>query len=201
MNRLRHGAAYATLVMALVACRPAASGDSGEPSSATSPAASEASGGVATSSSPGAVADLGTWIPDTVAGMTMQKQTMSGDAYIQQFGDQAIAAMLEDLDVAPSDAAVALGVGSSPALNLSARMLVIRAPAADSDQLDEAFKTATNGVRDTPLDWTATSIGGKQVETAVDGPATNYLYVTDDVLVFVTSSDQEVAAEIISGLP
>jgi hypothetical protein len=201
VNRLRTAAAFATLAMALAACGPAASGRSGEASVGSSAAVSEASGGVAASSSPGAVSDIGTWIPDTVAGMTMTKQTMSGDVYVQQFGDQAIAAMFLDLSVAPSDAAVGVGIGNSPALNLSARMLVIRAPGADSDQLDAAFKTATNGVRDTPLVWTATSIGGRQVETAVDGPATNYLYVKGDVLVFLVPSDQEVAAEIISGLP
>jgi hypothetical protein len=201
VNRLRNAAAFATLVMALVACGPAASGNSGEPSSATSPSGSEASVGVGASSSPAAVSDVGAWIPDTVAGMTMQKQTMSGDAYAQQFADPGIAAMLEDLGIAPADASVAIGVGNSPALNLSARMLVVRAPGADPDQLDEAFKTATNGVRPTPLQWTATSIGGKEVESALDGPATYYLYVKGDVLVFLIPSDQEVAAEIISGLP
>jgi hypothetical protein len=200
VNRVRDGAAFATLVMALAACGPAASGNSGEPSSATSPAASEASVGGA-SVSPGAVADLEAWIPDSVAGMTMQKQSMSGDVYAQQFGDPGIAAMLEDLAIAPADASVAIGVGNSPALNLSARMLVVRAPGADSDQLDEAFKTATNGQRTTPLEWTATSIGGKQVESALDPPATYYLYVKGDVLVFLIPSDQDVAAEIISGLP
>jgi hypothetical protein len=201
VNRLRDGVTSAALVMALAACGPAASGSSGHPSILSSAAASEASGGAGASSSPGAVSDIGGWIPDTVAGMTMQKQNMSGDAYVLQFGDQAIAAMLQELGFAPADAAVAIGIGNSPALNLSARMLVIRAPGADSDQLEEAFKTATNGVRNTPLEWTATSIGGKQVDTAVDGPATNYLYVKGDVLVFLVPSDQDVAAEIISGLP
>jgi hypothetical protein len=201
VNRLRNGAAFATLVVALVACGPAASGSSTDSSVATSASASEALGGVGASFSPGALADLEAWIPDTVAGMTMQKQSMAGDAYAQQFGDLAIEAMLDDLGVAPGDASVAIGVGNSPALNLSARMLVIRAPGADSDQLDEAFKTATNGVRPTPLQWAATTIGGKQVESAADGPATYYLYVKGDVIVFLVPSDQNVAEEIISGLP
>jgi hypothetical protein len=203
VNRLRNGAAFATLVTALAACGPAASNRSGEPSVASSAVASDgqASGGVGASFSPGAVADLEAWIPDNVAGMTMQKQSMSGDAYAEQIGDRAIAAMLQELGVAPANAAVAIGIGNSPALNLSARMLVIRAPGADSDQLDEAFKTATNGVRPTPLQWAATSIGGKQVESAADGPGTYYLYVKGDVIVFLVPSDQNVAAEIISGLP
>lgn len=203
MSRSRNGAAFAALVMALAACGPAASDRSGEASVGSSAVASDgqASGGVGASLSPGAVADLEAWIPDSVAGMTMQKQSMSGDAYAQQFGDPGIAAMLEDLGIAPADASVAIGVGNSPALNLSARMLVVRAPGVDPDRLDEAFKTATNGVRPTPLQWTAASIGGKEVESAVDGPATYYLYVKGDVIVFLIPSDQDLAAEILSGLP
>ena len=203
MNRLRNWAAFVTLVTALAACGPAASNRSGEPSVASSAVASDgqASVGVGASLSPGAVADLEAWIPDTVASMTMQKQSMAGDAYAKKFGDLAIEAMLEDLGVAPSDASVAIGVGISPALNLSARMLVIRAPGAESGQLDEAFKTATNGVRPTPLQWAATSIGDKHVESAADGPATYYLYVKGDVIVFLVPSDHNVAAEIISVLP
>jgi hypothetical protein len=195
VNRLRNGATTAALIMVLAACRPAASGSSNEPSSATSPAASAAQ------ASRGPVADLEAWIPDTVAGVTMQKQSMQGNDALLEFDDQAAITLLQDLGVSPSDVSLAIGIGYSAALNFSARMFVFRAAGVDPDRLEAAFKKAIDAARDTPLKWTSTSIGAKQVETAVDGPATNYLYVKDDVLVFLLPSDQDVAAEIISGLP
>jgi hypothetical protein len=195
VNRLRNGATTVALIMVLAACGPAASGSSSEPSSATSPAASAAQ------ASRGAVAGLEAWIPDTVAGVTMQKQSMQGNDALLEFDDQAAITLLQDLGVSPSDVSLAIGIGYSAALNVSARMFVFRAAGVDPDRLEAAFKKAIDAARDTPLEWTSTSIGGKQVETAVDGPATNYLYVKDDVLVFLLPSDQDVAAEIISGLP
>ncbi|MEX0625950.1 MAG: hypothetical protein WD402_05355 [Chloroflexota bacterium] len=204
MNRLRAAAALATLAIVLIACTSAASSNAGEPSTDAAAAASEElapDGGILPSLTEGAVADLEAWIPDAVAGVAMKKVSMRGNESLLEFDADVIGTLLQDLGVSENEVSLAIGVGYSATVNFSARMFVFRAAGVDSDRLAVAFKKATDSSRDTPLDWTATTIDGKQVETAADGPATNYLYVDGDVLVFLVPSDQEIAAEIISGLP
>ena len=67
---------------------------------------------------------------------------------------------------------------------------------------DGSLGVAYNAVadRDTPLVWSNTTLGGKQVESAVDGDTTYYLYAKGDVLFFL-SGDPASTEEAISGLP
>lgn len=200
--RFRTISALATLAIALVACAPAASSNSGQPSSEGSAVASAASqGGVLPSLTEGAVADLEVWIPDTVAGVPMEKVSMRGDDSLLEFDADVMGTLLQDLGVSESDVSLAVGIGYSASANISARMFVFRAAGVNSDRLTVAFKKATDSSRNTPLVWTATTMDGKQIETAADGPATNYLYIKEDVLVFLVPSNADVAAEIVSGLP
>jgi len=190
--------------LALIACAPGASGSSGEPSNAASavPQGAHTPGGDALPSfTAGAVADLEAWIPDSVAGVAIQKQSMVGGESLLEFDEATIGELLQDLGVSPSDVSLAIGIGYSATDNFSARIFVFRAAGVDTDPLAGAFKKATNSGRDTDLDWTSTMIGGKNVETAIDGNLTNYLYVKGDVLVFLVPSDAEIAAEIVGGLP
>jgi hypothetical protein len=126
---------------------------------------------------------------------------MQGNDSLLEFDDQARTTLLQDLGVSPSEVALAIGIGYSADVNVGVRMFVFRAAGVDSDRLEAAFKKATDVGRDTPLAWTSTTLGGKRVETAVDGASTSYLYVKGDVLVFMFASDADIATGIISGLP
>ena len=206
MNRLRTIGAFGALLIVLAACGPAASG-SGEASSDASseaPAASEpgsSDGGPQPSFSAGLVADLEAIIPQTVAGLTMQIESMQGNDYLLQGDDPATVKFLEDLGVAPSDVSMAFGFGFSSDFEDSAGMFVFRAEGADSGRLLSVFKESMDAERDEPLTWTSTTLAGKQLETAVDADANSYLYVKDDILVWFFASNAEIAEELASNLP
>jgi hypothetical protein len=205
VNRFRTIAVTALAGLALVACGPAASGGSSQPSSAASAAPSEAqasSGGAAGPSfTAGAVADLEALIPDTVGTMTMTKSSTRGDEFLTSGNpDPAVAKFVSDLGVKPSDISIAIGFGFSTDGSSSLGMFVFRASGADTNRLIAAFKTANDANRDTPLVWSNTTVGGKQVESAVDGETTFYLYAKGDVLFFL-SGDPTSTEEAISGLP
>ena len=209
MNRLRTTAALAAIVLVLAACGPAASGDSGAPSSEASSEASVAASqaqpsedGAAPSFTEGAVADLEALIPDSVGDLTIQKQSMQGSEFLTAPGsDPATIQFVQDLGVSPSDISIAIGFGFSADASASLVMFVFRAAGADTDRLVSAFKQASDSDGGTPLEWSSETVAGKQVEVADDGGSTTYLYATGDLLIFLTASDPATAEEVIGGLP
>jgi hypothetical protein len=82
-------------------------------------------------------------------------------------------------------------------------VFAFRAEGADSGRLLQTFKDATDAERETPLEWETANVGGKEVERATDPEQDNsvYLYVNGDVLVFVATTSEDDAAEVLSGLP
>lgn len=203
MNRFRTIALTAVTGFVLVACGPAASSSSDEPgkSEAAASQAQASGGGVQPSFTEGAVADLEALIPDTVGEMTLQKESTKGDEFIASAdSDPAVAKFIEDLGVSPDDISLAFGFGFSADASSSIAMFVFRASGADTDRLISAFKEANDADRDAPLTWTATSVGGKDVETAVDAAQTIFLYAKGDVLFFI-SGDPASTEEAISELP
>ena len=204
MNRFMTIVATAVTGFVLVACGPAASSSSSEPSTAASTAASEAprSSDVAGPSfTEGAVADLEALIPDKVGSMTLQKTSTKGDEFLTSgSSDPAVVKFVNDLGVKPSDISIAIGFGFATDASSSLGMFVFRASGADTNRLIAAFKTANDSDRETPLVWSNTSVGGKQVEKAVDGDTTYYLYAKNDVLFFL-SGDPASTDEVIGGLP
>jgi hypothetical protein len=204
---LRTSAALAAVVIVLAACGPAASGDASEDESTqeSAAAASEplsSDGGPQPSFSAGLVADLEALIPDEIAGMTMQIESMQGNEFLLEGDpDPATAKFLEDLGVSPSDVSMAFGFGFSSDFASSAGMFVFRAEGADSARLLSAFKEATEAESDEPITWTSTTLAGKSVESSTQADATNYLYVKDDVLIWFFASSLEIAEEIARGLP
>ncbi len=205
MNRFLSIVAAAVVGVALVACGPAASSSSGEPSGAASQAAASqaesSAGGVLPSFTAGAVADLEALIPDTVGEMTMQKTSTRGDEFLTSSGaDPAVAKFVNDLGVSPSDISIAIGFGFTADASSSLGMFVFRASGASTDRLVAAFKEANDADRDAPLTWSSASVGGKDVEKAVEGDQTYYLYAKNDVL-FYLSGDPASTEEAISGLP
>jgi hypothetical protein len=206
VNRFLSIAATAVVGFALVACGPAASSGSGEPTSTPTqqPAASQpqsSEGGLLPSFTEGAVADLEALIPDTVGTMTMSKTSTRGDEFLTSSdADPAVAKFINDLGVSPSDISIAIGFGFSADASSSLGIFVFRASGADTDRLVAAFKEANDADRETPLTWSSDSVGGKDVEKAVEGDSTYYLYAKNDVLFFI-SGDPASTEEAISGLP
>lgn len=204
MHRFLSIVATAVVGLALVACGPAASSGSGEPSSEASQAASQAQAsgeGVQPSFTAGAVADLEALIPDTVGAMTLTKTSTKGDEFIASSdSDPAVAKFIEEIGVSPGDISLAIGFGFTADASSSIGVFVFRASGADTNRLVAAFKEANDADSDTPLVWSSTSVGGKDVETAVDGDQTLYLYAKGDVLFFV-SGDQTSTEEAIGDLP
>ena len=205
MNRFLTIALTAVAGIAIVACGPAASSDSGGPSSEASQAAASQPGAsedvIQPSFSEGLVADLEALIPDTVGDLDMTKSSMRGNEFlISDSSDPATVQFLEDLGVAPNDVSMAVGFGFSADAATSLIMFVFRAEGAETNQLISAFKASLDSQRDTPLTWTSDEIGGTSVEKALDGETAIYLYAKDDILIFV-SGDADSAAEAISELP
>lgn len=205
MNRFRSIAVTAVAGFVLVACGPAASGSSsesqaGEASQAASEAAQASGDGVLPSFTEGAVADLEALIPDTVGDLSMQKTSTKGDEFLTSSdSNPAVAKFVNDLGVSPSDISIAIGFGFSADASSSLGMFVFRASGADTNRLIAAFKEANDADRETPLEWSSTTVGGKQVESALDGETTYYLYAKGDVLFFL-SGDPASTEEAISGL-
>jgi hypothetical protein len=189
--------------IALVACGSAAS--SGEPSSEASQAAAsqaEASGGALPSFTAGAVADLEDLIPDTVGGLTINKQSLQGSEFLTAPGsDPAAVKFVEDLGVSPSDISIATGSGNNADYTKFVFVFVIRASGADSDRLVSAFETASSTDGSSPLSWSDTTVAGKSVETAEAGGGANYIYAKGDVMFWVVASDAALAEQFIGLLP
>lgn len=204
MNRVRTIAALAALVIILAACGPTASSGSAEPSSqasiAESPAAQASDGDNEPEFSEGAVADLEALIPD-IAGVTWERSSMQGNEFLVTADDPAMIAFLQDTGVSPSDVSMAVGIGFSAETGTSVVMGVFRAKGADSARLMSALKESWEADRETPLEWSTTTFGGKQVEAASDAGQTLYFYSKGDLLVYVSASDPAVSEEVISGLP
>jgi hypothetical protein len=205
VNRFLTIAVTAIAGIVLVACGPAASSNSSAPSTAASVAASQApassGGGAGPSFTAGAVADLEALIPDKVGTLTMNKTSTKGDEFLTSSGsDPAVVKFVNDLGVKPSDISIAIGYGFSADASSSLGMFVFRASGADTNRLIAAFKVANDSDRETPLKWSSASVGGKQVEKAVDGETTFFLYAKGDVLFFL-SGDPASTEEVIGGLP
>jgi len=206
VNRFRTIAVTAVAGLVLVACGPAASSSSPETSneaSASAAAASQAqesAGGAEPSFSTGLAADLEALIPDTVAGLPITKTSMLGNEFlVAPTSDPATIKFVQDLGVSPEDISIAIGYHISA--DATVIIFLLRAAGADTNQLTSAFKEAQNASAGSPIQWSASSLGGKQVEVGDLSGQPTYLYGHGDVLAWVTASTEALAEEAISGLP
>ena len=200
-------AALLLVALAIAACGGGASASS-TPSATVSIAASVSSAPSesegAQPSLPSSAADLEALIPDTVGGVALQKLSMRGNEFANSNETSPEAEdFLRNLGVAPEDVAVAIGFGLSSDTNSGVAVFVFRAQGADSGRLLQTFKDATDAERDSPLQWESVTVGGKQVQRATDPEQDNkvYLYVAGDTLVFVATTNEDDAAEVLGGLP
>ena len=205
MNRFRTIALAAIAGFVLVACAPSSpeptESDSGQASQAASQAPQASQGGPEPSFSQGLAADLEALIPDTVGTLAIQKTSMRGNEYlINPDSDPETVQFLQELGVSPTDISMAFGFGFD-AEGGSLVMFVIRAEGANADALAAAFKEASTEPGVSPMEWTQTTVAGKQVESATSDGGTTYLYATGDMVIFLTASDPAVAEQIIGDLP
>jgi hypothetical protein len=196
VNSLR-AALAAILLLALAA---AACGSSG--SASTMPSASVAAS--AEPSLPSSAADLEALIPDTVGGVALHKRSMRGNEFANSDGAGAAAEeFLRNLGVSPDDVSVAVGVGLSTDTGSGVVVFAFRAAGADSGQLMDAMRQAIDAKSDTPLNWESATVGGKSAQRTSnpDQQGKTYLYVTGDLLVFIATTNEDDAAEVLGGMP
>jgi len=170
--------------------------------SAAEPSPSTSQG--AEPSLPSGAADLEALIPNKVGGVTLQKLSMRGNEFANSGSASAeVQDFLDNLGVSPEDVSVAVGLGVDTDNGSGVAIFIFRAEGADSGRLLQTFKDAVDAEQDTPLEWESANVGGKQVERASDPQQNNtvYLYVNGDVLVFVSTTNQDDAAQVLSGLP
>jgi hypothetical protein len=197
MNSMRAAVAILLLAAAIAAC------SSGGASASPTPSAPNVSSASGEPSAAGAE-DLEALIPDEVGGVTLQKLSMRGNEFANSgSATEEAQEFLNSLGVSPDDVSVAIGFGIAPDSGSGAAVFVFRAEGADSGRLLQAFKDATDAERDTPLEWESVTIGGKQVERATDPEQDNrvYLYVNGDLLVFVATTSDDDAGQVLEGMP
>jgi hypothetical protein len=152
--------------------------------------------------SAGVVAELEALIPNTIAGITLQKLSMKGsDLLASGTGDPAAQKFLQDLGVSPDSIAIAYGYGVSADATTGAYMFVFQATGAGKDKLLQVFKDSQGAQSTTPLVWETKSVGGKDVQVVTTTGQTIYLYATNDLLFMLAVNDPAAAAAVIASLP
>jgi hypothetical protein len=136
-------------------------------------------------------------MPTSIGESTIATICLSGEEIVQAGGSIPLNE-LEDAGVELEDAAVAIGSGSDG----SSGVFMYSLPGADTeafrDQMANGLEQSLSG------SFSRESIGGKEVlkgEGQADVPANYYLYVADDLLVWVLSPNDDVAAEVLADLP
>ena len=143
--------------------------------------------------------------PDTVGGIALRMQSISGDAFAALAGeDPTFEAFLDSVGAELSDVSVAVGGGADPSDPTSILSVgAFRVLGASEDELEREFVAASEEAGDvTGLE--AASIAGKDVLSASDptGETTMrvFIYTKDDTLYFLTGTEEQ-AEEILEALP
>jgi hypothetical protein len=197
-----------SLALALAACgEQAASGTMSDPASAapaSAPASVEASRAASAEESEdeggSAALDceaLEELMPSSVGEASIVTTCLSGEEILQAGGSVPLDE-LENAGVDMENAAVAIGSGSSG----SAGVFMYSLPGADTsafrDQMAQGLSQALAG------EFSARNVGGKDVLAAEGGqglPSNHYLYVADDLIVWVLAPDDDAAADVLADLP
>jgi hypothetical protein len=200
------------LALALAACgEQAASGTASDPASVvptTAQASAQAShaasaeGSAEESAEDGGSAALDCdaleeLMPSSVGEASIVTTCLSGEEILQAGGSVPLDE-LENAGVDMENAAVAIGSGSTG----SAGVFMYSLPGADTsafrDQMAQGLQQALAG------EFSARNVGGKEVLAAEGGqglPSNHYLYVADDLIVWVLAPDDDAAADVLADLP
>lgn len=204
---MRVAAATICLGLLAAACGGGASSTStstASPSPTAQPSAAGSSG-LAVPSLPSSAKDLEALIPDEIGGISLTKFSMQGNEFVNSGSStEETQKFLEGLGVSTDKVAVAAGYGVATDSGDALAVFVFRAEGAGTERLLTLFKEATDADRQAPLDWKTATVGGKQVERAIDPEQDNqvvYLYASGDVLFFLASTKEENAADALEALP
>jgi hypothetical protein len=196
-------AAILLLALAVAACGGAAASPTASVAASAAPSVAVSSEGAEPSPASGAE-DLEALIPETVGGVALQRLSMRGDEFVGSGGASAEAQeFLRSLGVANDDVSVAVGFGATPDGSGGVAIFAFRAEGADSSRLLQAMQSAIDAESASPLEWETVTVGGKEVQRAADPEqqGQTYLYVTGDLLVFVATTNEDDAAEVLGGMP
>jgi hypothetical protein len=149
--------------------------------------------------------ELASRFPDTVGGIALEVQSISGDAFASLGGsDPTFQTFLDSIGAELSDVSVAFGGAADPS-DLTSVLSVgaFRVLGAAEDDLEREFVAASEQAGDvTGLE--PASIAGKDVLTATDPTGETdlrvFIYTKDDTLYFLTGTEDQ-AAEILGVLP
>ncbi len=149
--------------------------------------------------------ELASRFPDTVGGIALEVQSISGDAFAALGGsDPTFQTFLDSIGAELSDVSVAFGGAADPSDPTSVLSVgAFRVLGAAEDDLEREFVAASEQAGDvTGLE--AASIAGKDVLTATDPTGETdlrvFIYTKDDTLYFLTGTEDQ-AAEILGVLP
>ena len=210
MLRLRFApAGLLALIILMAACSSggtSASATASPTAAASSEAASEsadasASDALPSIDLPNSDAELEALLPDEIGGVTLTKFSMRGAEFMTQ-GDQEFTDFLDRIGAEADDVSVAFGV-SMDASQSGTGVFAFQVRGTDNDQLLEELAGSLED------DGTATgfenaNVGGKDVRRAAagdDAQGSVYLYGVGDIVFFITTTDEDAAAEVLSTLP
>lgn len=155
---------------------------------------------------PGSAPELEALLPDEIGGTETVKLSMSGAELMadqEESGvDPEFIAFLERLGAQPEDISIAFAFSFTEAGD-SAGIAAFRVAGANSDELERELM-ATMETEGEVVDWQSASIAGKDVQTASDPDTegnTIYVYTAGDIVFFITTPDEEAAAELLEPLP
>lgn len=183
-----------------------AESDDATPEPDTDDGDSETAAAVPSFDLPGSAPELEALLPDEIDGTEVVKFSMGGpELMADQEGsgvDPEFIAFLERLGAQPDDISIAFAFSFTEAGD-SAGIGAFRVEGASSEDLEREFM-ATMETGGEVVDWQSASVGGKDVQTAAD-PDTEgsfvYIYTVGDIVFFVTTPDEDVAAELLEPLP
>lgn len=196
-----------TLVALFVAaCTSDQAGASATEAPTATPEPAESSDALPSLDLPSSAPELEALLPDEIGGAEVVKFSMGGaELMADQEGsgvDPEFIAFLERLGAQPEDISIALAFSFS-AEGDSAGIGAFRVEGASSDELEREF-IATMEADGGAVDWQSANVGGKDVQTAAD-PDTEgnvlYIYTVGDIVFFVTTPNEAVAAELLATLP
>ena len=210
MLRLRFApAGLLALLILMAACSSggtSASATASPTAAASSEAASEsadasASDALPSIDLPNSDAELEELLPDEIGGVTLTKFSMRGAEFMTQ-GDQEFTDFLDRINAEADDVSVAFGV-SMDASQSGTGVFAFQVRGTDNDVLLDELAGSLED------DGTATgfedaNVGGKDVRRAAagdDAQGSVYLYGVGDIVFFITTTDEDAAAEVLSDLP
>ena len=210
MHRLRFApAGLLALLILMAACSSSGTSSSATASqsaAASSAAASESASESADASAsdalpsidlPNSDAELEALLPDEIGGEAAQKFSMRGDEFMATAGPE-FTDLIARLDAQAEDVSVA-GAGAPS----GASALAFQVRGTDNAQLLDELASSLEDQGDVTGFEDAT-VGGKDVRRAAAGDEAQgsvYLYGVDDIVFFITTTDEDAAAEVLSDLP